>query len=165
VNEDQLCAIFADHIRLNSQFRGWVLSQTKFHHLALEAILLSDEQAKRPAKAWWRHWWTTVKENNRQSETDIFLVFEHASCRFALHIENKFTAPISENQAADYRIRAEQMKLNKWVPYVDFETMIIAPKAYLLKNVEQCKKFDRSLSYEEIGEHVEIFANILGAYP
>jgi hypothetical protein len=131
-----------------------LLSQTKFASVARSAELLVDEQRERSAKAWWRHWWCAVKETGRQSETDILLVFRAATDRFALHIENKFSARLTQYQASDYAPRARQMMGNKWAPYSDFETIIIAPEKYLSNSEDECNKFDRMISYEKIGQRI-----------
>ncbi|KQW21189.1 hypothetical protein ASC80_13815 [Afipia sp. Root123D2] len=156
-----MCAIFAERVLVDKGFAVWLLSQTKFAAVAKSVDLLAEEQAKRPAKAWWRHWWCSVKDTGRQSETDILLVFKDGERRVALHIENKFSAPLVQYQADDYAPRARQMMKNKWVSYDDFETIIIAPKSYLLGNIAECKKFDRMISYERIGQHIPEYETVV----
>lgn len=157
MSEDELCAIFAEAVRSNSAFKEWLLAQTKFREWASIARLLDGEQARRPAKAWWRHWHCLVKDTDRGSETDILLAFECKETRFALHIENKLKEDLKDYQALAYAPRTEQMKNNKWVPYGDFETIIVAPEAYLIKFQEKCCLFDRQLGYEVLGAYLKEF--------
>ncbi|MCB1471004.1 MAG: hypothetical protein KDK08_28450 [Rhizobiaceae bacterium] len=155
MNEDVLCGLFAERVRSSPEFATWMLGHTKFADRASVVRLLAEEQSRRPGKAWWRHWWCGVPKTGRQSETDIFLVFEMATGeRFALHIENKIDAPFMPFQPEDYGPRAAHMANNRWVPYADFATMLIAPRAYLANQAEKCGLFDTTISHEEIAAFI-----------
>lgn len=152
---------FATGIRDCQDFRHWVLSRTKFGDC--KARVLADEQAAaRKAKHWWKHWWCRVPELGKDSETDVFLVFEHPHtfARFALHVENKTAeGSFTENQAESYACRAAYMmtKHRDLFGYTAFDTLIIAPRAFKQRHEWECNLFGSYLSYEEIGEFLPAF--------
>ncbi|MFI5016005.1 MAG: hypothetical protein ACHQAY_27025 [Hyphomicrobiales bacterium] len=158
-DEDQLCNIFAEKVRASQPFLKWLLGRTKFASVASDSRLLWEEQKRRPAKAWWRHWWCNVKAVGRQSETDIFLAFAEGrkGMRFALHIENKVRSAFAAFQPEDYAARADQMRSNKWVPYSQFTTMLMAPAQFCNENSERCAIFDTIIPHEEIAAHIPQF--------
>lgn len=158
--EGELDLAFANKIQTSNDFRSWVLNQTKFRNLSLEAILLHEEQGKnRPV--WWRHWWCHIPEINEQRETDIFLVFECRTSgkRFSLHIENKTgNGKFSEGQPEGYEPRARFMMNNaKYLSYSDYETVLIAPSAFREVNKDKCDLFGAYISYEDIADFIHEF--------
>ena len=161
LSESDYDLAFATGIRESSEFRNWVLSRTKFGDC--EARVLADEQAAaRRAKHWWKHWWCRVPELGRDSETDVFLVFERPGSydRFALHVENKTAEGIfTENQVESYPIRAKHMmiKHRELFGYTDFDTVLIAPHAFGQRHVRECNLFGSFLTYEEIGRFISVF--------
>jgi hypothetical protein len=163
LNEDALCRLFAEKIRNSAEFRSWVLDQTKFGGHS-DAILLHEEQAKsRPsvrADNWWRHWWCRIPSSGKEGETDIFLAFEapRAKSRFALHIENKMAAEFLDGQPEGYEARARyKMSDPKWLNYIDFETILIAPREYREARRQSCDVFNRFISYESIATFIPEF--------
>ena len=164
IAEVDLDHAFAEAIESSLDFRHWLLSHGRFARHAAEAMLLRHEQAEARKKAthWWKHWWCRLADGS-ESETDIFLVFEAAGDRFAMHIENKpphGTLPL--RQAADYRRRAA-WKTNDaaWLAYSDFETILLAPAAFLSRNAECASQFDRAISYEDVARFAPLFAQAL----
>jgi hypothetical protein len=79
--------------------------------------------------------------------------------RFALHVENKIDAPFAPYQAEDYSLRAAHMRNNRWVPYSDWTTLLIAPRRYVNRNASSSGQFDTVLTYEEVASHVPEFAS------
>src|SRR5258708_1300714 len=153
-SEDELCLAFAERAKEFPQFASWILTRTKFRKHADHVRLLHEEQMNiRPRTFWWRHWWCHIPELSKDRETDIFMVFEieETKQRFALHIENKKdNGHFAEGQAEAYRIRAQHMA-NKmeYLSYEDFETILIAPAAFIGKYGAACNFFDTRISYEE----------------
>lgn len=160
-SEDALCDAFADKLIESANFKNWLLDQTKFAPFASQAKLLHEEQAMRPAKRWWRHWWCKVPELAADSETDIFLVFQVADGghRFALHIENKLAKSTFTNfQAEAYDFRARHMMNKpKYLSYSDFETILIAPLSFRDLYRSKSDLFDRYISHEDIARFVPAF--------
>ena len=101
--------------------------------------------------------------NGTQGETDIFAVFEAPELRFALHIENKPPdGKITREQAAAYRSRAAYLAFTeKWLNYADFETILLAPSAFVESHHECAEQFDRTICYEAVAEYAPLFADCL----
>jgi hypothetical protein len=90
---------------------------------------------------------------------DILLMFRDASnCeRYALHIENKTAHRKWEpNQAENYRKRATN-RMKAW-RYVDFQTILLAPSAFVCRHPAEATSFDVVLLYEDVGAFVPEFA-------
>jgi len=161
-SEDALCRLFANRMRDSQDFCNWVLGQTKFRGRA--ARLLYEEQTRIRAKVkpenWWRHWWRKIPELSQERETDIFLVFEDGEdrSRFALHIENKQDAKFSPGQAEAYEPRARWMiGVERYLNYTDYQTMLIAPKAFRGQNRQEASLFQCFVSYEDIARFIPDF--------
>ena len=163
MSEDTLCKIFASKLVDSPDFTSWLLGQTKFKTLALQSKLLHEEQAIRPAKHWWRHWWCKVPELDAESETDIFVVFEivGTKLRFALHIECKLAnGKFMKQQAQSYAFRGRHMLGKpKYLNYFDFETILVAPDSFRSMYRSECNLFDRYISFNQIAKFIPEFAN------
>jgi hypothetical protein len=161
IREVELDHAFAEAVEADKAFQRWVVAGGRFSRFADEAVLLIEEQrtARASAKHWWKHWWCRLPDGS-ESETDVFLVFEVERLRFALHIENKPPhGKLGMRQAADYRRRAAFMaNEERWLNYADFETLLLAPAAFLAANPACASQFDRTLAYEEVGRFVPKFA-------
>ena len=86
------------------------------------------------------------------------MVFVGKGCgdRFAIHLENKPSHRAWEPlQAENYRKRALDRK-KKW-RYVDYQTMLLAPAAFLAKSSNEISHFDLTLTYEEVAAFVPEF--------
>ncbi|KUO52619.1 MAG: hypothetical protein APF82_01630 [Sphingomonadales bacterium BRH_c42] len=159
--EADLDHAFAEAFEAERDFREWFLRGGRFARLANEAKLLVEEQKQARSdqvNRWWRWWWCTMPDGT-QRETDLFFVFEALSKRFAIHIENKPShGKLSIEQAADYRPRAVFMANDdRWLNYSDFETVLIAPTAFIRDNKGPVEQFDRVVTYESISRFVTLF--------
>jgi hypothetical protein len=165
IAEVDLDHAFAETLEREVDFQRWLLASSRFSWMAEGARLLVSEQASaRKAKHWWKHWWCELPDGS-QSETDIFAVFEGASgLRFALHIEDKpGDGILTLRQAADYRRRAVFMaRRERYLSYEDFETVLIAPSAFLGIHADCRAQFDRTISYEALAEHIPLFGQAIG---
>lgn len=163
ISEVELDHAFADAIEGDYAFRHYLLINGRFARYADCARLLNNEQATaRKAKHWWKHWWCKLPDGS-EWETDIFLVFEAANLRFALHIEDKPSDGILRvEQASAYRRRAA-FKANdqKWLNYSDFETILLAPESFAKSNKDAASQFDRFLSYEEVARFAPLFGQAI----
>ncbi len=160
--EDDYCRAFADALIGDEPFRHWVITQTKFYERR-RSTLLFNEQAARPAKDWWRHWWVKLPDGS-QSETDIFLVFcdQADGTRFALHVECKLGGgKFTPNQAAQYAARGAFMKQNRWVPYNDFDTVLLPPKDFIERFAQDAEAFGSTLTFEHrpVAPQIRIMPN------
>ncbi|MEQ1498661.1 MAG: hypothetical protein ABL914_08350 [Novosphingobium sp.] len=160
ISEAELDHAFAELIELDPVLQRFLLDGGRFGHVADTARLLVDDQrSARKAKHWWKHWWCKLPDGSAW-ETDIFLVFETETGRFAIHIENKPSdGNLRFEQAAAYRRRAT-FKANdpSWLNYWDFETILMAPSSFLAENTSAAAQFDRSISYEDIAAFIPLFS-------
>jgi hypothetical protein len=160
IAEVQLDHAFAEKVESSAEFVKFLLTAGRFSRFAENAMLLLEEQSQaRKAKYWWKHWWCRLPDGT-ESETDLFLVFECSGERFSIHIENKtLDGVIDINQAVGYRKRATfKANQSKWLSYTDYETILMAPQAFLDANEQCVAQFDRSIPYEEIGNFIPLFA-------
>lgn len=164
IAESSLDHAFVEALTASPDFQHWLLSGGRFARHALEATLLQDEQARARKKAshWWKHWWCRLADGS-ESETDIFLVFEAAGDRFAIHIENKpLHGVIKLCQAVDYRRRAAWKSNDAgWLAYSDFETILMAPADFLTRQADCAAQFDRAISYEDVSPFAPLFGEAL----
>lgn len=164
LTEDQLCEAFADGVQANTDFRRWLLGRTKFADLVDKCRLLHEEQmAIRPRRRWWRHWWCAVPELSKDRETDVFMVFEVMASgnRFALHVENKRdNYKFNPGQAAAYAPRARHMLHQAdYLSHSDFQTVLLAPRAFRDRHAVESALFDVFVSYEEVASFLPAFAH------
>jgi hypothetical protein len=160
-SEDALCEVFADKLVGSDAFRLWLLMQTRFAGEAETARLLDREQMDlRPRKRWWRHWWCHVPALDHQRETDIFCVFDGQNRRFALHIENKLgLGRFLPGQAEGYAPRAAHMAGKAaYLGYTDYETLLLAPAAFVARFSTDCAHFDRIVTHESLVPFLPEFA-------
>jgi hypothetical protein len=165
ITEKQLDIAFAEKLISDKAFRDWLLLGSKFAHLRPGLRLLTEELSKSrrmPANSW-RHVWCVMPDGT-EGETDIFAVFEASDgYRFALHFENKPPHGILRpNQGEDYSKRAEFLSGHpRYLRYEGWETAIIAPEAFIRRYADQCRPFDRAITYEALGEWIPLFGQSL----
>jgi len=162
--EAELDHAFAEAIEHNFAFQRFLLLGGRFaRHADCARLLVEEQAAARKAKHWWKHWWCKLPDG-AEWETDIFLVFEAGTERFAIHIEDKPADGILRlDQAAAYRRRATfKAHDKKWLNYADFETVLLAPSGFIGRNSSEAAQFDRTLSYEEITPFAPLFGKALG---
>jgi hypothetical protein len=142
VDELALDRCFWRTVSRSESFRKWLLSKTKFSHLALE--LVTDEK--------WHQRWYRDPITKRDSETDILLIFfdVNSGKRYALHIENKPDHRKWEPlQSSNYRKRAiDRMRIWR---YVDFQVVLLAPVSFISRYPTDACQFDIWISYEDVG--------------
>lgn len=125
------------------------MSKTKFSERNVE--LVTDEK--------WHQRWYRDPSSNRDSETDILLMFADASDgnRYALHIENKPNHRKWEpDQPENYRKRAENRK-SAW-RYVDYQIVLLAPVLFIARYPVEAAQFDLLISYEDVAAFIPEFA-------
>ncbi len=61
------------------------------------------------------------------------------------------------NQAAQYALRGEFMRNNKWVPYSEFDTILLAPEAFGRMHPVEASAFGTFISFEEVGRWLSTF--------
>ncbi|MFN2100894.1 hypothetical protein [Altererythrobacter sp. MF3-039] len=164
ISEKELDQAFAEVFIANHEFRIWVLKGGRFSRHAHDFKLLDRELSKARGLPdyWWRHCWCPLPDGS-QSETDVFFVLEADSVRFAIHFENKPPdGKLTMRQAAGYRRRAAFMTNDeRWLQHSDFETVLLAPQAFIEQNKAESSQFDRSMSYEEVANFVPLFSSAL----
>jgi hypothetical protein len=163
VSELDLDRAFANKLATSRSFCAWILRQTKFADCAGDAVLLDKQQAEaKPRKKpenWWRHWWCEL--DGAGSETDIFAVFGFSGSarRIALHIEDKPPhGRFTKDQPKNYRRRGDFMRGKaQYMDYSDFETILLAPDAFLADHRDVISHFDRCITYESVAAEIPIF--------
>ena len=143
------------------EFTIWFLSKTKFAEISAQYYwsrsdnpwgrVPSEEPDPETGK---------LEKIIRESETDVLVVFEaEGNKRFALHIENKLgNGKFTLGQPRNYTVRAKHWAGNpKYGNYTEFETVLVAPKEFYERNIEEARIFDRFISHEEIASFIPIF--------
>ena len=148
MEELELDHCFWNAASTSPEFLQWLISQTKFAERALR--LVTNEK--------WHQRWYRDPQTGEESETDILLMLEDIGNgeRFALHVENK--PPHGKwrpNQPENYRKRAQ----DRMVPwrYADFQTVLLAPAAFISLHQAEAAHFDLRLTYEEVSAWIHEF--------
>jgi hypothetical protein len=148
--EKQLDRLFESRIRESADFLEWFLGRTKFRERSARLILA---RADNP--------WYKSKNTGKDSETDIFLVFEDtiSAERFAVHIENKMVGGrFTHRQPEMYYERAEDWrKTTKWENYDDYDVVLISPQSFYEAQKDGSKIFNSFVSHEDIAEYIREF--------
>jgi hypothetical protein len=139
---------FKRYLDANVPFQNWIIAQTKFRDRRVELVI---------EKVWHQRWYRDPV-TKRDSETDIFLVFKDLDSgeRLALHIENKLTnSTWQAYQAENYKLRGEARKSS--YHYVDFQTVLMAPRAFIKAWPAQVAHFDIIILHEELSDFIPEF--------
>jgi hypothetical protein len=150
LSEKKLDALFDAKFRECAEFASWFLSRTKFRDRSARLVLLRSN-----------HPWYQSKRTGVQSETDILVVFEDqdTAARFAIHIENKLAnGKYTNNQPQLYHERANDWRhMAKFGNYDDFEVVLMAPRAFYNRHLEQSQIFHRFVPYEDVAKYIPEF--------
>jgi hypothetical protein len=144
-------------------FLNWLVERTKFR--GREIALLSC----RSNHPWGSHPFPSidpqtnqVTTSKRQSETDVLLLIcDKSGSRLGIHIENKLgTGKFTNMQAEMYRHRAAHWIGNpKYGAYSEFDTVLLAPRAFAERHPSQAALFGAFISHEELVQFVPEFGN------
>jgi hypothetical protein len=148
IDELSLDHRFKQYLDSNVAFQNWIISKTRFKNRRIELVI---------EKIWHQRWYRDPV-TKKDSETDIFLVFKDKDCgsRIALHIENKLANSVWQAyQAENYKIRAEARKSS--YNYVDFQTVLMAPKDFISAWPAQVAHFDVVITHEALSEFIPEF--------
>lgn len=95
-----------------------------------------------------------VSKSNNLGESDLIVLYQSEDGEsFALLIEDKVDANLQPDQAARYRLRAEQDRAHEI--YSDYEILLCAPDHYINKRSDLIG-FDRKVSFEKIAEIIRM---------
>jgi hypothetical protein len=162
LSEKQLDLALAGALQNSPAFLGWFISNTRFAGEEVDKVVLL--RANSPWGASSLRVWSEEEQAyvpmKREGETDVLLVLQsRRRGRFALHIENKrATGSFTPYQADLYRARAMAWRGNEtYGDYEEWETVIVAPEAFLKRHPYDASKFDRQISYEALAAHVPEF--------
>jgi hypothetical protein len=148
-------------LRTRADFAAWFLNQTRF-------------AGTRAVWVWSRvdNPWTKYelevpdpetggrKKLVREGETDILVVFRtERDERIALHIENKREqGKFTRYQPQGYAARARKWVGNKkYGDYQEWDTVLVAPKAFPERFSEAANVFGAFIAYEDIAAFVPAF--------
>lgn len=159
--EKELDRALAEELESNPRFVDWLVSYTKFSGCGATFVSCRTDHP------WGTHPFPRVDPINgesiitkRQSETDVLLVVSDQNGQLlGIHIENKVGAgKFTDLQPEMYAHRAAHWIGNpRYGGYVDFETLLLAPVAFRLRNASQAALFGCFISHEEVGQHVPLF--------
>ena len=96
----------------------------------------------------------------REAESDLLLVLENKGrARLGVHIENKrHGGSFTDNQPELYAARAEAWRRSEQHGnYNEWETVLVAPDAFISKHGDQSKKFISRITYEQLAEKLPVF--------
>lgn len=160
-SEKDLDLAFATELEANPLFLDWLIAQTKFANCG---ATFHSCRANHP---WGTHPFPITDASTgetlavqRQSETDVLLIITDRDGRpLGLHIENKLgSGKFTNLQPEMYAHRAAHWIGNpKYGCYADFETILIAPEAFRLRNATQAALFGCFISHEAIGSYIPAF--------
>ena len=159
--EKELDLALAAELESNPEFLVWLIEQTKF------AGCGPTFQSCRANHPWGTHPFPVtdfesgeIHMTKRQSETDVLLLIEDREGRLlGVHIENKVSAgKFTDSQPEMYAHRAAHWIGNpKYGGYSDFDTVLLAPEAFRLRNASHVGIFGCFVSHEMVGERISAF--------
>jgi hypothetical protein len=165
--EKELDRALAAELESNPAFLDWLISHTRFSGCG------AAFHSCRTDHPWGTHPFPSTDPATgqsitakRQSETDVLLVVSDRDGKLlGLHIENKVGAgKFTELQPEMYAHRAAHWIGNpNYGGYSDFETVLLAPKAFQQRNTAQAAHFGCFISHEAVGDYIPLFRRASGA--
>jgi hypothetical protein len=159
--EKELDRALAAELESNPAFFDWFVSQTKF---STSSAVFHSCRTDHP---WGTHPFPSTDPNTgetitvkRQSETDVLLIVsDRDGHRLGLHIENKIgSGKFTDLQPEMYAHRAAHwIGKPRYGSYTDFETVLLAPEAFLQRNITQAAHFGCFVSHEAMGHYIPLF--------
>jgi hypothetical protein len=162
-SEKELDLALANELASSTEFLRWFLSHTKF--ASRSAAFVSC----RSNSPWGTHPFPikdpssgSTVETMRQSETDVLLIVQALDGEIlGVHVENKIgTGKFTANQPEMYSHRAKHWIGNAhYGGYKDFDTLLLAPAAFLEQCTDQSKYFGGAISHEELATKIPLFGS------
>lgn len=161
LSEKLLDQALEESFKSNAKFRQWFLSKTKRgssypnfvwsrsnHPWGKARLLLPNESTG------------ALEMVTREGETDVLVVFEsHTNKRIGIHIENK----LANGKFTPYQPEVCAARAAVWVHneaygnYDEWETVLLAPKAFFDRNTADAGKFTTYIAHEEMAAHIPSF--------
>lgn len=161
-SEKDLDREFGRALGEDATFRTWFLSQ-----------LVNGQGYETLVKCRSDHPWAKIRliapnpetgaleATEKEGETDILAVFENPSGRrLGVHVENKIvTGSFRPLQPDMYAARAEHWVENQnYGGYHHWETVLLAPSEFMIKNSEEARKFTTRITHELVAEYIPLFS-------
>jgi hypothetical protein len=160
--EKELDLSLSHELTSSADFLQWFLSHTKF---ANRTSLVKSCPSNHP---WGTHPFTVTDPTTGaviikkcQSETDVLLILiAQDGETLGVHIENKIgSGRFAANQPEMYKQRATHwIKNPRYGSYTDFDTVLLAPAAFVDRNAAQAKHFGCFISHEEVAAYIPLFS-------
>ncbi|WP_448173933.1 hypothetical protein [Rhizobacter fulvus] len=160
-SEKQLDQAFDAELRDNSAFLAWLTNRLA------HGQTYSRWHWSRANYAWGKvklllpnHVTGALESVWREGETDVLVVLEGAEGgRLGVHIENKrATGSFTPFQPDVCAARAEAWVGNpKYESYHQWETVLLAPRAFYKRNELEARKFTTFVPHEEVAPWVPLF--------
>lgn len=159
--EKELDLVLASELENNAAFLEWFISHTKFF-----------DRGARYSNCRTNHPWGThpfpitdpvtgaTETTMRQSETDVLLVLSTQDGRLlGVHIENKIgVGKFTARQPEMYPHRAAHWLGNaKYGNYSEFDTVLLAPRAFRERNESQAGNFGCFIAHEDVAQFIPMF--------
>ena len=159
--EKELDKALVEALENQPAFLSWVVDQTKF---AGRNLVFHSCRSNNP---WGPHPFSypnsetgEIELTRRESETDVLLLVKDEQDRiFGVHFENKRgSGAFTKLQPEMYAQRAAHWVGNsKYGSYADFDTVLVAPLEFEVRNREQASAFGCFISHQAIAEFVPAF--------
>jgi hypothetical protein len=147
-NSPAFCTWFLGQLKNTSAFTAYAWSNSKYPWGKVALILPNPETGALEAVA-------------REGETDVLVVFESAAKRrLGVHIENKLAGgSFTAYQAEVYAARAQHWRQSeKHGNYDEWQTVLLAPRAFYERNKAEARKFTAFISHEDVAAQLSAFA-------
>lgn len=160
-SEKELDKALHEALETNEAFRTWFVGNL-FHGESFDKLVLCRSD----------HPWTkfrvilpdtetgALNGVDREGETDVLAVFQNSSGkRLGVHIENKLaTGSFTPYQPDLYAARADHWIGNESYGCYDlWETMLLAPESFMVRNETEAKKFTSRMTHEQVSEFIPEF--------
>jgi hypothetical protein len=166
-SEKQLDRALHEALESSPSFREWFIGQLKSgggysslvlcrsnHPWGKVRLILPNEQTG------------ALEPIDREGETDVLAVFEHPSgARLGVHIENKLASgAFTQYQPEVCSARAEHwVGSKKYGSYHQWETVLLAPSAFIARYAADSRKFITRISHEQVATHLPAFRSASAA--
>lgn len=140
-------AWFLDHLRYGKDYPNLVRCRSD-HPWGKVRLILPNRQTG------------ALEPVDKEGETDVLAIFESITGkRLGVHIENKLASgSFTSYQAEMYAARAEHwVGRPKYASYHMWETVLLAPASFVLRNQTEARKFMSVIYHEQIARFISEF--------
>jgi hypothetical protein len=160
-SEKDLDRALHEALETNARFREWFVAQLRFGRGYTKLVLCRSNHPWGKVRLILPNKQTGALEPvDREGETDVLAVFEHPSGdRLGVHVENKLSSGVfTLYQPEVCAARAERwIGLKEYGAYHRWETVLLAPNAFIDRNGTESRKFISCVPHESVAAHLSVF--------